>query len=172
MITFNLHLVVAVLLLWLPQNVLHESSHALVAKALGAQKISINPFPSFKDGTLRFASCSWVWTETPRASGLALAAIAPLLANTIFLTVASLLKPSIENLYLAAIVDGFLITNFLDGSFNALSILRPASRNLNTDAWTWRNNLAMPLISARIAVIIWVLFWLYQLLSPVGLSDL
>lgn len=97
---------------WLVQNVIHESSHLIAAKLITKTKIlSFKPYPHKQDKRWVFASCEYKILEKDK--DLSLIHIAPLITDNILLFFAGIFYLIFENIYFIP----FIITSFIDFLF-------------------------------------------------------
>ncbi len=155
-------------LLWIPQNAVHEYSHGLMAKHWKYTIDKVRLIPDLvdidKDGDIDRVYFAWVATDPPKdreanPTELGSIDIAPQLSNTLILTVLFMLRyvfwPEMP-MWLASPVAVWAFHNWVDGSFNMLSVFRKQGSN---DTWRYVRRWEIPMTRARIAVAVWVVFW-------------
>jgi hypothetical protein len=164
---------VAALIFWLPQNLLHEGAHAMVAKRYGAEITRVWPFPGrMPNGEFAFAHVLWCWTAgTPGTHAQALIAIAPQLSNTLFLIVAVVLMALVGDempTLVAAILCGLAITNYIDGAVNLSTFYRqePPDEKKHTDGWRYQLLSRQTIFMLRMLTSCWQVVFLVILLLP------
>jgi hypothetical protein len=119
-------LLVFILALWLPQNVIHEGSHALTAKILGAEDVKLYPYPKFEDGKLKhFAWMTYRFDKAQEEWVYSTISIAPQVANVFIVILCTTLlllvsMPTVLFTFLLALA----ITNFIDVIVNTSSVYR------------------------------------------------
>jgi len=155
-------------LLWMPQNAIHEYSHGLMAKHWKYTIDKVRLYPDLidadKDGKVDRVYFAWVETgksEDREANPTELGSIdiAPQLVNTLVLTVLFMVRfvfwPEMP-LWAASFVAVLALHNWIDGSFNMLSIFRKQGSN---DTWRYMRRWEIPLLPLRNAVLSWSVFW-------------
>jgi hypothetical protein len=164
---------VFVLTLWLIQNVSHEGAHALTAIKYGAKIVDFWPFPSTKLGTFTFAHVSWQWGEAgaPSNKGRALISGAPLILNTVLVTVllaSRFLFPEM-GAGLATFLSAWMLTNYVDGAVSLGTFYRPEPefKGFLTDGWSVKHQLGVPTLWCRVTAVLWHLAFGFLVLIPV-----
>lgn len=163
---FLFHILIAVLCLWLWQNIQHEGTHAFFVKIFGGKIIAFKPFPTWADGKIlpqSFASVSYRYNEPFTSKQNALISIAPQLLNTILLTILFGMLNWFSLPYFAIIIfTALYVNNFIDGAFNLSSIFKSNSfenRSYPPDIWSFAQELDLKINFLRILVFGWLLIF-------------
>jgi len=116
---------------WFLQNVVHESSHALIPLFKGC-KVKIYPWPKFENGRWYMAFSTWqCQTLLPQKLRLVISA-APRIVDLLIIAVTVAVQPA--NAWANTILQAWQIAALMDFSFNTVGIFYgPERRN---DAWT------------------------------------
>lgn len=122
---------------WIPQNLQHECSHAIVAQHFGAAITKIWPFPGMVDGRWYWAYVQYVPVVRFTPWQDAMVSAAPVIANTIMLVLYTLhfsfaVWPG--SLVINSLFTAWALNNFIDGAFNLSTFYRPEPK-MSTDGW-------------------------------------
>jgi len=131
---------VAALLLWLPQNCIHEGAHAVPARLSGLGIDKFWPLPSFKGlawtkENFRFAYVDYADGVSLTNSKWSICHIMPVMVNIGFCTVClvvSMLSAPLPD-WGAGILFGFAINNAVDGINNLRQAVGLNDREVMTD---------------------------------------
>jgi hypothetical protein len=149
--------VVASLLLWLPQNAVHEGAHCLAHKYAGDEIVKFWPFPSWALGSFSFAYMSYR-RRTPVSPHLdGFCAAAPQIVNTCVLALLIPLHFISLPPWLFSICAALVIVNFADGAVNLGTFYRSTPRP--TDGWTWAALWKLPTWGCRAFAVTWHLLF-------------
>jgi len=169
-------LIAVIIMLWLPQNVIHEGSHGLMAKCFGGKDIKLYPFPRW-DGTSwfpkYFAYMTYRFESGSDISNRqrALISIAPLMTNTfLMLLFIIFLSASIPYQFVNITLVAAIMVQFIDGAVNLSSVFgKPKTVQ---DAWNFMNHASISLADMRIYSASWcLLFGTITLLQVLCLSQ-
>ena len=108
-----LWILICAILFWIPQNALHEGSHALMAKCFGQKIIKFWPIPGKLHGKWMFAYVQYYGKKLfgwPKR----LVTAAPQLLNVILLSILSILAIYFEH----PVIYALIITNTADLAAN------------------------------------------------------
>lgn len=122
---------------WIPQNLQHECSHAIVAQHFGAVITKIWPFPGMVEGKWYWAYVQYVPVVRFAPWQDAMVSVAPVIANTIMLVLYALhflFAASAGSLVVNSLFTALALNNFIDGAFNLSTFYRPEPK-MSTDGW-------------------------------------
>lgn len=134
--------------IWFFQNVVHESSHALIPLLKGCET-KIYPWPKYMNGRWYMAYSTWQCHEVfPQHLRLLISA-APRIVDLLIIAVTTIIQPS--NQWANTILQAWQIAAFVDFSFNTMGSFYGPDRN--NDAWTCAQ------LSGWDAKVGWFRFW-------------
>lgn len=137
-------LLIAIIPLWLLQNVIHELSHGLTLYLGWDWKFKIWPFPSKRLGRFTFAHVKYERVEKskePPNCGWALVSIMPRIVNIVLITLLMILTLSIPNKIASMALLVFMWTNLIDFCVGLLSSLKNPNMS---DIWKFQQRLGVP----------------------------
>jgi hypothetical protein len=166
-----------VLVWWFLQNIIHEGAHAIVYKLLGYEITKFAPWPNKwtppgeDKPKWAFARMWCEWPEDkdpvdkPSQKLRGWATSAPVFVNTILLIILIPITSLIDGVA-HAILAGWIITNFADGTNNWRAIFIKDTGKHRSDMWRtiYKWELSLPL--TRIVAISWFLLFACLLLIP------
>jgi len=161
----TLIVLLASLILWLPQNCIHEGAHAIMARIFGWKTQKFWPFPGYtaSDGQFRFAYVLWApGNPTISTTKRALIYSAPVLVNTtlicslLFIVIITYICEASG--IVAAILMGWAINNFVDGANNCRLLLTVGEKFPTSSADLVRcfRELDWSIKRANAAAIVWL----------------
>lgn len=154
-------IIITAFILWIPQTILHELSHVISAKKFGAKDIKISLFPKWGKESLipkYFSFITYNASKEISNGDRALIACSPQIINSIIMTTilfSNLIIP-MKSVF-GCILFSFYLTNFIDGSFNLLSIFKNSGNN---DIWKFTKSLGIGIKPARVIVILWIVLFI------------
>ena len=152
-----------IILLWLPQNVHHEGSHALAAKLFSATDVKIYPFPEWSDSWFpdRFAHMTYKLDpdNMPSENERAIISFAPQLTSTFWIVVLILVLIYVNiPLWLYTLVSALIVVNFIDASVNLSSVFRVIPKD-NQDTWNFIKYIGIKVWLMRIIILTWYMIF-------------
>ena len=155
---------IALVALWIPQNYLHELSHAAILWWYN-RKVKIIPFPhKSADGKWKMAAC---YSETPDGAptmpdnARAQMYKAPWITNTLFVVAIACTVTAVFNPIVRTVLLALMLTNLVDMFFNRWSLIVRKRKDsddyrMYTNDW-WRATMleSTPLWRARLDAVIW-----------------
>jgi hypothetical protein len=143
---------IAILPLWLLQNVIHELSHGLTLWIGWRWKFSIYPLPSTKLGRFTFAHVTYSPTASsrePAPGDWALVSIMPKIVNCVFMMLGQVGAALFESCPAVALpLALFAVFNYIDFAVGMLGIFKDKKEN---DLWKFQAGTEIPVRTVRIA---------------------
>lgn len=172
MSAFWIAVLVSILPLWLLQNIIHETAHALTAYFGWSWKFSIYPFPSMKLGYFTFAHCKYWSVENSKEispTGNGIIAIMPRIVNMLFIII-GMIFCAINNQTVIGVFLVFCWCNFIDFVFGLSTIFRKQPKD-SVDLWKFQKAFNFSINKIRIYSIVLILVFLTGLvcLTVLGL---
>ena len=145
------------LLLWLPQNAVHEGMHAFAHRWAGDKVTELWPLPGWKSGSFAFAYMRYETIKGRKTwQQEALCAAAPQLWNTLVLLLLLPVHALDPDDWMTKACTAVALVNFIDGAVNLSTFYRWSSRP-RTDGWRTAEALGAPVWTCRAIAATWQL---------------
>ena len=151
-------ILIAIPILWLLQNIIHELSHGLAINIGWDWDFKIWPFPGYKLGRFTFAHITFSRNEHSKnidAEGDALISIMPKITNLFFILVTgTMLLFGLGNSIYLSILAVFVMCNYIDALVGTQSIFRNSKKDSPSDIWRFHRGLKLNLCKHRVIMAI------------------
>jgi hypothetical protein len=115
---------------WFLQNVIHESSHAVIPLIKGCE-VKIYPWPKHMNGRWYMAYCTWKCKEVFSTRLKLIISAAPRIVDLLIIAITAVIRP--ENAWANTVLQTWQVAAFIDFSFNTMGIFFSPERK--NDAW-------------------------------------
>lgn len=151
---------VCLLLLFIPQTVIHEGSHALMVKAYGGTITKFWPLPGWSSGKFLFGYVRWnAGTCCIPSTHVANISVAPVVVNMLFMVILSIVNILVSDTLTMSCMFAFMLTNFVDGANNCRRVLVTSNAMfplLNSDLADWGKMRGSKPSSVKRLALIWL----------------